>query len=223
QMLSLPAPTQPASSHLVDALPYLDTAYGETDRQHALNLIANECKVFLPTANYLKHLPVPDYDVFLTPTLMKENARMAKKEEMTKLDMSRCELPPPSSAKSGDKQAWKKSIDNARAQNEHLVVRESNLELMEEFASDGFLRRNRCLEEILHSEEEKLREKKQTILQIHAKRKAAQLEAGSKLKDGEAAWVGMLTKNYQMEMAIEQLERENVAKAKKLKIEIESL
>lgn len=148
---------------------------------------------------------------------------MSKKEEMAKLDMSRCELPAPSSAKAGDKQAWKKAMENARAQNEHLVVREANLELMEELAADGFLRRNRLLEDILHSEEEKLRSEKQKILQIHAKRKAAQLEAGSKLKDGEAAWVGMLTKNYQMEMAIDQMESDNEARAKKLKIDLESL
>lgn len=30
---------------LVDALPYIDIQYNERDRQHALELIANECKV----------------------------------------------------------------------------------------------------------------------------------------------------------------------------------
>ena len=65
---------------LVDALPYLDTEYGEADRQMALQLVENECRSFRPTKNYLKSLPSPDFDVFLTPCLIKEHARMAKKQ-----------------------------------------------------------------------------------------------------------------------------------------------
>ncbi|KAK6049038.1 hypothetical protein COOONC_13458 [Cooperia oncophora] len=89
---------------LVDALPYLDTEYNDADRQTALRLIDQECKIFRPTKNYLKHLPVPDFDVFLTPCMLKEQARMSKKQEMPKLDMSRCELPCPSgTSRAGDK------------------------------------------------------------------------------------------------------------------------
>lgn len=66
--------------NLVDALPYLDTDYGDADRQMALQLIENECRTFRPTKNYLKFLPTPDFDVFLTSCMIKEHARMAKKQ-----------------------------------------------------------------------------------------------------------------------------------------------
>lgn len=65
--------------NLVDALPYLDTEYGEADRQMALQLIENECRSFRPTKNYLKFLPATDLDAFLTPCMIKEHLRMAKK------------------------------------------------------------------------------------------------------------------------------------------------
>lgn len=64
---------------LVDALPYLDKDYGEADRQMALQLIDDECRLFRPTKNYLQHMPAPDLDMFLTPSLLKEQARMTKK------------------------------------------------------------------------------------------------------------------------------------------------
>uniref|UniRef100_A0A8R1IQ28 Pre-mRNA-splicing factor SPF27 n=1 Tax=Caenorhabditis japonica TaxID=281687 RepID=A0A8R1IQ28_CAEJA len=63
---------------------------------------------FRSTKNYLKNLPVPDYDAFLTPCMIKEMERMKKKEEMPKLDMSRCELPPPSAVKGVDRKLWAK-------------------------------------------------------------------------------------------------------------------
>ncbi|VDM51282.1 unnamed protein product [Toxocara canis] len=96
---------------LVDALPYLDTDYTEADHQMALQLIENECRMFRPTKNYLKFLPAPDLDAFLTPCMIKEHARMAKKQEMPKLDMSRCELSCPSTTgRQGDKTSWRKEM-----------------------------------------------------------------------------------------------------------------
>lgn len=65
---------------LVDALPYLDTEYNDADRQRALQLIESECLTYRPSKNYLHHMPASDSDVFLTPCLLKEYARMAKKQ-----------------------------------------------------------------------------------------------------------------------------------------------
>ncbi|VDK61519.1 unnamed protein product, partial [Gongylonema pulchrum] len=44
---------------LVDALPYLDSDYTETDRQMAMQLIEEECRVFRPVKNYLQNIPPP--------------------------------------------------------------------------------------------------------------------------------------------------------------------
>lgn len=51
---------------------------------------------------------MPDYDAFLTKCMLKEMDRMKKKEEMGKLDMSRCELPAPSAVKGVDRKLWAK-------------------------------------------------------------------------------------------------------------------
>ncbi|KIH66361.1 breast carcinoma amplified sequence 2 [Ancylostoma duodenale] len=129
-------------------------------------------QIFRPTKNYLKHLPVPDFDVFLTPCMLKEHARMSKKQEMPKLDMSRCELPCPSgTSRAGDKVQWRKvlnnsfrAIKNAKAQNEHLVMRQINLELMEEYAAESYLRRNRELEQLCTEAERELRRTKEQVI-----------------------------------------------------------
>ncbi|VDO62034.1 unnamed protein product [Haemonchus placei] len=190
---------------LVDALPYLDTEYNDADRQTALRLIDQECK------NYLKHLPVPDFDVFLTPAMLKEQARMSKKQEMPKLDMSRCELPCPSGTS--------RAIKNAKAQNEHLVMRQINLELMEEYAAETYLRRNKELEQLCTEAERELRRTKEQVMEIHARRKMAQLEAGRQLRDLEGSWVAMVTNNYRMELANNQLAAENAQMAKRLRLD----
>ena len=65
------------------------------------------------------------------------------------------------------------AIDNARAQNEHLVVREMNLELMDELAAQGLLDRNRAMERILQAEDEQLRKAKHHILQVSHQQKCS--------------------------------------------------
>uniref|UniRef100_A0A158P929 Pre-mRNA-splicing factor SPF27 n=1 Tax=Angiostrongylus cantonensis TaxID=6313 RepID=A0A158P929_ANGCA len=219
------------SKVLVDALPYLDTEYNDADRQTALRLIDQECKIFRPTKNYLKHLPVPDFDVFLTPCMLKEQARMSKKQEMSKLDMSRCELPCPSgTSRAGDKVQWRKAIKNAKAQNEHLVTRQINLELMEEYAAESYLRRNRELEQLCTEAERELRRTKEELLEddgqvmeIHARRKMAQLDAGRQLRELEGSWVAMVTNNYRMELANNQMAMANAQMAKRLRLDPSAL
>ncbi|CAD6188572.1 unnamed protein product [Caenorhabditis auriculariae] len=201
---------------LVDALPYLDTEYNESDRQYALKLIEHECKVFRPTKNYLKHLAVPDFDAFLSPCMLKEMTRISKKQEMPKLDMTRCELPPPS-AKGIDKKLWRKVLRNAKAQNEHLVLRQTNLELMEEYAHESYLQRNKALEKALTETEKSLRKVKEEVMEVHATRKLAQMDAGNKLKQLETNWVHMVTNNYKMELANNQMTQQNEVAAKRLK------
>lgn len=107
-------------------------------------------------------------------------------KEMPKLDMSRCELPCPSgTSRAGDKVQWRKvktifsrvavsklfilrinfiqAIKNAKAQNEHLVMRQINLELMEEYAAETYLRRNKELEQLCTEAERELRRTKEQV------------------------------------------------------------
>ncbi|CAI2347645.1 unnamed protein product [Caenorhabditis sp. 36 PRJEB53466] len=208
---------------LVDALPYLDTDYNESDRQMAMKLVEHECKTFRPTKNYLTHLPVPDYDAFLTPCMLKEMERMKKKEEMPKLDMSRCELPPPSAVKGVDRKLWAKVLRNAKAQNEHLLMRQINLELMDEYAAESYLQRNKTMDSLLSLAEKELKKTREAVMEVHANRKAAQMKAGETVKQLEHSWVNMVTNNYKMELANRQMEHDNAVQIKKLKVDPSAL
>uniref|UniRef100_A0A915Q0V9 Pre-mRNA-splicing factor SPF27 n=1 Tax=Setaria digitata TaxID=48799 RepID=A0A915Q0V9_9BILA len=200
---------------LVDALPYLDSDYTESDRQMAMQLIEDECRIFRPMKNYLQNMSPPDFDVFLTPCLIKEHIRMSKKQEMPKLDMSRYELSCPSTTgRQGDKTSWRK----ATAQNEHLLLRNINLQLMDEHAPPVYLRYNKDLETVLHCEERELRKLREEVMEIHSRRRKSQMEAGLKLKDLEQNWVQMVTKNYKMELACQELAADNEVLAKKAKL-----
>ena len=85
---------------------------------------------------------------------------------MPKLDMSRCELPcPEGTSRAGDKVAWRKAIKNAKAQNEHLVIRQLNLELMGEYAGEAFITKNKEVEAMLTEAEEELRKTKEQASQ----------------------------------------------------------
>ncbi|KJH46598.1 breast carcinoma amplified sequence 2 [Dictyocaulus viviparus] len=145
-------------------------------------------------------------------------------KEMSKLDMSRCELPCPSgTSRAGDKVQWRKAIKNAKAQNEHLVTRQINLELMEEYAAESYLRRNRELEQLCTEAERELRRTKEQVMEIHARRKMAQLDAGRQLRELEGSWVAMVTNNYRMELANNQMAATNAQMAKRLRLDSSAL
>ncbi|PIO62780.1 hypothetical protein TELCIR_15645 [Teladorsagia circumcincta] len=56
-------------------------------------------------------------------------------------------------------------------------------------------------------------------MEIHARRKMAQLEAGRQLRELEGSWVAMVTNNYRMELANNQLAAENAQMAKRLRLD----
>lgn len=69
-----------SSDTVLDALPYIDdTDFTEAHRQLANQLIEAECRQFAKTKNYLKHLPEPKYEAFLTPRLKEYLQAMAEK------------------------------------------------------------------------------------------------------------------------------------------------
>ncbi|CAJ0564584.1 unnamed protein product, partial [Mesorhabditis spiculigera] len=223
QPLALGAPTRGRDDDrdvLVDALPYLDVNYSETDRQFALGLIEQECKSFPATKNYLKHLPIPDYDAYLTPALLEDRKLRTQKVEIPKpIDLTRCDLPCPA----GTSRSNDKLFRNAFTQNEHLRLRQINLELMEEYGPEASRRWSEELQAYLRELENDLRQTQESVMEVHASRKHAQMSAGKTLKELENAWVQMVTKNYRMEMTNQQLEAELKKKAKEMGVDYAQL
>ncbi|XP_072336669.1 pre-mRNA-splicing factor SPF27 isoform X2 [Scyliorhinus torazame] len=185
-------PLAVAGDVVVDALPYFDQGYDAPGvREAAAALVEEETRRYRPTKNYLSYLPTPDYSAFETEIMRNEFERLAARQPMELLSMKRYELPAPSSGQKNDITAWQESVNNSMAQLEHQAVRIENLELMSQHGSNAW----------------KVYNEKQ-IQDLNWLRKNDQLAAGSKLREMESNWVALVSKNYEIERAIVQLESE---------------
>ncbi|XP_005988513.1 pre-mRNA-splicing factor SPF27 isoform X2 [Latimeria chalumnae] len=197
QALNLPTSKMAGTSSvagdvIVDALPYFDQGYDAPGvREAAAALVEEETRRYRPTKNYLSYLPTPDYAAFETEIMRNEFERLAARQPMELLSMKRYELPAPSSGQKNDITAWQECVNNSMAQLEHQAVRIENLELMSQHGCNAW----------------KVYNEKQ-IQDLNWQRKQEQLTAGSKLREMESNWVSLVSKNYEIERAIVQLENE---------------
>lgn len=204
-------------SIVLDALPYIDDVnYTQEHRQLAMKLIEAEMRKFPMTKNYLKDFPEPDYDKFLTPRLVELQHKMANGEEIPKaMDLTRYDVPNP--GRVANKKTWLNAIDNCTAQLGNQALRKINLELLDEFGSEAYLRSNERLKSQFERVEAELYKVRTRLYELNARRKRTQVEAGQKLTTLGQAWVESVTKNAGMEIAIDGLETEIRAMAKRLK------
>uniref|UniRef100_A0A0K0F8V7 Pre-mRNA-splicing factor SPF27 n=1 Tax=Strongyloides venezuelensis TaxID=75913 RepID=A0A0K0F8V7_STRVS len=203
--------------HLIDALPYFDTNFGEEERDFAIKLIEAECRIYRPTKNYLTEYPEPDYDCYLTDILKGEMERMENGLPMEKIDLSQYEKFYNSNTRFNDKQSINKALSVTKSKLEHLQLRRINLELMEEYGSEICFRYNKLLQEIFNKEDIDLNVAKAKLMEIHASRKRSHLEAGEKIQYLENNWVHLVTKTFHMKKEIDSLERKFNLEGKKKK------
>lgn len=199
------------SSHEVvpDALPYVDRAYEDPTVRDVVNqLIDEETKRYRPTKNYLEYLGTPNVNAFESPVLKAEFERITNRQPMELLSMKRYELPIPASNQKTDLSAWTDALKNSSAQLEHQSERVANLELLSQFGSHAW--KNHCdlLQQMLDSQQRKHTEMKRHIQEVNWQRKSEQKEAGTELERLEASWIGFVSKNYEIERACADVERE---------------
>ncbi|CAI9178877.1 unnamed protein product [Rangifer tarandus platyrhynchus] len=177
---------------VVDALPYFDQGYEAPGvREAAAALVEEETRRYQPTKNYLSYLTAPDYSAFETDIMRNEFERLAARQPIELLSMKRYELPAPSSGQKNDITAWQECVNNSMAQLEHQAVRIENLELMSQHGCNAWKVYN---ENLVHMIE-------------HAQKELQKL-TGSKLREMESTWVSLVSKNYEIERTIVQLENE---------------
>ncbi|XP_059828670.1 pre-mRNA-splicing factor SPF27 isoform X2 [Mobula hypostoma] len=175
-------PLAVAGDVVVDALPYFDQGYDAPGvREAAAALVEEETRRYRPTKNYLSYLPTPDYSAFETEIMRNEFERLAARQPMELLSMKRYELPAPSSGQKNDITAWQESVNNSMAQLEHQAVRIENLELMSQHGSNAWKVYNDNLVQMIESAQKELQ---------------------------RLSWVALVSKNYEIERAIVQLEGE---------------
>ncbi|XP_054037534.1 pre-mRNA-splicing factor SPF27 isoform X2 [Rissa tridactyla] len=181
-----------AGDVVVDALPYFDQGYEAPGvREAAAALVEEETRRYRPTKNYLSYLPAHDYSAFETEIMRNEFERLAARQPLELLSMKRYELPAPSSGQKNDITAWQECVNNSMAQLEHQAVRIENLELMSQHGCNAWK---------VHNEK--------NIQDLNWQRKNMQLTAGAKLREMESTWVSLVSKNYEIERTIVQLENE---------------
>ncbi|CAC5414966.1 BCAS2 [Mytilus coruscus] len=198
-----------AGEVVVDALPYFDQGYDEPGvREAALALVDEETRRYRPTKNYLEYLPAPNYIQFETEIMKTEYERMQSRLPMEMLNMKRYELPPPPAGKMTDISAWNEAVENSQAQLEHQSLRILNLELLSEYGSNAWKSYNTVLSQMVEQAQKQLQELRKKIQEINWQRKNEQTQAGGKLKELEESWVGLVSKNYEIERACVEIERE---------------
>ncbi|KAK3580907.1 hypothetical protein CHS0354_008197 [Potamilus streckersoni] len=198
-----------AGEVVVDALPYYDQGYDETGvREAALALVEEETRRYRPTKNYLEYLPAPNYNAFETEMIKAEFERLQARLPMDMLSMKRYELPAPPAGKMTDVASWMESVENSQAQLEHQALRILNLELISEYGANAWKTYNDTLVKMVEQCQKQLQELKKKIQEINWQRKNEQTQAGGQLKELEAKWVGLVSKNYEIERACVELERE---------------
>ena len=197
------------SEQLVDALPYIDLGYDEPGvKQAAIALIEEECRRYRPNKNYIDFLGPANLTAFQSDLLKNEFNRMEQRLPMEVLSIKRYELPAPPPSKQADVAAWVESVENSYAQLEHQANRIVNLELMSEYGSNSWRVYNKTLKTMFDQAESQLEDLKKQIQIVNLNRKNEQTVAGNRLRALEQNWIGYVSKNYEIECAIVELEKE---------------
>ncbi|XP_022660400.1 pre-mRNA-splicing factor SPF27-like [Varroa jacobsoni] len=197
---------------VVDALPYIDHEYdGPGVREAVLAMVEEETRRYRPTKNYLEHLPSLNLHAFETDIMRAELERLQSRTPMDMISMKRYELPPPVHGRHNDLQAWTEAVENSYAQLEQQVTRIINLELLEKYGAEVCKAHNEVLVGLARHVQGRLRDMRAQIQDIHLGRKTEQTEVGERLQLLESQWVGLVSKNYEIERACAELEKEMVA------------
>ncbi|XP_058789783.1 pre-mRNA-splicing factor SPF27 isoform X2 [Phymastichus coffea] len=173
----------------------------ELEKLYATAMVEEETRRYRPTKNYLENLPAFQINIFETAIVKNEFERLQNRFPMDVLSMKRYELPPPVPGKMSDLIAWNESVENSFAQLEHQATRINNLQLMVLYGSEMWKSYLNVLIRLINNSQKQIQELRKLIQEINWQRKANQIQGGQKLKEMESQWVGLVSKNYEIEQA----------------------
>eukprot|EP00923_Selenidium_pygospionis_P050684 GHVN01087740.1.p2 GENE.GHVN01087740.1~~GHVN01087740.1.p2 ORF type:complete len:243 (-),score=24.49 GHVN01087740.1:2084-2779(-) len=192
---------------LVDALPYVDPLPNDMLNQ-VKKMIEDEMKSMVPPRDYLAPLPMPDISNLDKGFMGKELQRISEQKPMPKLSTTRYEVEPPTGEEANDLTEWKRAVDNAKAQLEHSQARLLNLELMQNYGQNAWLKHIADLQ--IHDEmyRRAADQTKEQVDDINRSRKLAQVSCGNDLRSAQLEWTELSQRNGQILKAIGELEVE---------------
>lgn len=189
-LLTGPAGAVPEPDTLVDALPYVDLQYNDPAlRAQVEALITAEMGLSTKAPEeYLVDKGMADeyeFNAHDSVFLQTEWDRVAAGKAQTPLDMSAYKVEPPPEEQRDSLDAWQKAVNNAYAQLEHTHTRLMNLELLTKFGPNAWKLHTEQLQSYKTSVDNNLADCQQDIENLNRKRKAEQLQAGSRFRQLE--------------------------------------
>ncbi|KAI1390020.1 Pre-mRNA-splicing factor SPF27 [Hypoxylon trugodes] len=187
-----------------ESLPYVDAEPTPTERAAAESLIAAE-QTTSPPPPSLPSLPEPNF----SPLITSELSRIAAKQPLTGIDLSRYEAPDASTlSSSSSPSTLQNDLSRAYAASTYLSSRHTNLQLLDQYGKNAWLIGNWHLESELRSLERELEDTKKEIDVVNIQRRRVQDEVGGELKGLDEAWRKGVGRVLETEVATEGLRQE---------------
>lgn len=171
-------------------------------------MVDEECRRYKPTKNYLEHLTPANTINFETELMRNEFQRIESGMRMETMNTKRYELPAPPAGKLSEIQAWQESVDNSFAQLEHQSIRLLNLELLQKYGCEAWKAGLEVLVGLNAKAQKDLTELKKEIQDVNWNRKNKQMQTGEQLNRLNNQWVTLVSRNFEIESAIKQLEQQ---------------
>ena len=147
----------------------------------------------------------------LTPLAQAEQDRIAAKETLIGIDLSRYELdssnpssPPPSTSTQDLQQPNK--LQEAYTSSTYLHSRAQHLALLDEYGKNAWLVGNSQLEDLLRRTEKELAETREEVERVNGERKRVQEGAKGEMEGLERGWREGVGKVVEVEIAVADLE-----------------
>ncbi|KAI1653366.1 Pre-mRNA-splicing factor SPF27 [Daldinia decipiens] len=188
-----------------ESLPYVDPEPTPAERAAAESLIAQEQQFSdSPAPSNLPPVPSPNF----TPAITGELARIASKQPLRAIDLTRYEASDIDSSTSSDPSHLQTELSRAYTAATYLSGRHTHLQLLDSFGKNAWLVGNWQLEAELRDLERELDAAKKEIDVVNIQRKRVQDEVGGELKGLDEAWRRGIGKVLETEIATEGLRQQ---------------
>ncbi|KAI1800670.1 Pre-mRNA-splicing factor SPF27 [Daldinia bambusicola] len=196
-----------------ESLPYVDPEPTHSERAAAESLIASELQSSSTDSpspsSTLPPVPEPSF----SPLITAELARIASKQPLRAIDLSRYEATDPSDiSSSSNPSRLQTELSRAYTAATYLEGRYAHLQLLDSFGKNAWLVGNWQLEAELKDLERELDSTKKEIDVVNIQRRRVQDEVGGELKGLDEAWRRGVGRVLETEIATEGLRQQILEK-----------
>ncbi|KZT61281.1 breast carcinoma amplified sequence 2 [Calocera cornea HHB12733] len=204
--MSTPTPAPAPDTALLDNLPYYDRDLELQPqlKDRVVRLLPSHSGARVPEDDpRLGRIP----ELFATNPLLKaELERVSSKQALDALDKSRYSLPAP--APGASEEQWLHALDNAQAQLEHQLNRQSNISLLQTYGANSWRVANYRTEADVARLGRALERMREDVVAVNRERKGLHTAIGKQLTSLETRWTELISSLLQIELANVALEAE---------------